>query len=656
MSKKCINCNAVLEDDAAFCSKCGKNEFAPIEEAPVEEAAPVAAAAVEEPVVAEPVVEAPAAEPEATPEVEPVAEPAPVVEEAVPVAEEEPAAPKAKKKKTWLKVAIFTVLPLVLVACLVFAFWTPVIGFAVKLFGNDAQYMRFVEQQSVKAFADEFTDYYEKALSSITDGVAETGKVSFVLSEDAQKLINDAAGQEIDLSWVNNISATVDAGLKGNLFSGAVSLLVDNKSIVSANAILDFGEGNAYVGLGDLTNKILKAEMDKTALTPEVIAKAAPDAKVVRKLAEKYVKIVFENIDDVSEEKEEISVKGVEQKLTALTYSISEETLADVSVAVLKELKDDKDVKAIIKDAQKVLIDAEVIESGDYYGDFKDAIEETLDDLKAEEDLDDEEMLEIVTFVNGASEIVGRRLVIDKKNVAEYVMVRDGSEVGAKLVINGEMFDMDGNLSIAGSGKVNGSKLAIDFDVKVADEKYAVISVTDYDLKTAKKGYINANVRITPNKDLYKDQISSDTPKAIADLEPAIEFKLESSEKTSKMTMNILSKGTVYIGIICETTLKDPAAITVPSDNIINAEDDEAVSEMLEGIDVNAIIEKLKGTSIPAEYIDAIESFINGSQQDDEIDDFYGDDFYGDDYYGDDYYGGTGTVIPNDSYAGGIYY
>jgi hypothetical protein len=230
---------------------------------------------------------------------------------------------------------------------------------------------------------------------------------------------------------------------------------------------------------------------------------------------------------------------------------------------------------------------------------------------------------------------VGRRLVVDGKKVAEYVMVQDGSDVGAKLVVNGDAVGMDAGISVIGSGELKNSKLNLNLDVKVDDTKYATVNVSDYDIKSAKKGYINAVIRITPDKSLWEDNMSSDVPKAIKDLEPAIELKLESSEKNSKLAINVLNKGAVYIGIVCEETLKDAASITVPSENVIDADDNDAVYEMLGAIDVNAIIEKLKGTSIPAEYIEALESLINGSQ-DDDIDDFYGDDFYGDDFYGDD--------------------
>ena len=272
-----------------------------------------------------------------------------------------------------------------------------------------------------------------------------------------------------------------------------VALFPDDSGMMfSGSAIVDFGESDVYFGLGDLTDKIIKVDGDKMALTPEVIAKAAPDAKVVKKLAEKYIKIVFENITDVSEEKEEISVKGIEQKLTALTYSISEETIADISKAVLKELKDDKDVKDIIKNAQKVLVDAEVIDGGDYYGDFKEAIEDALEEIKEQDEFDDEEMLEIVTYVNGASEIVGRRIVVEDENVFEYVFVRDGSEVAAKCVVNAN----GSKMSLAGSGEVKSNKLALNLDLKVDDTKYATIKISDYDLKADKKGYINANIKV----------------------------------------------------------------------------------------------------------------------------------------------------------------
>ena len=692
MSKKCLKCNAEMPDEAIFCAMCGSKDLsdmaapvaepAPVVAEPVVEAAPEAApAAVEEPVAA-PVVEAApevAAAPivEAAPVVEQVAAPevaaapeavaveAPVVEAAAEPVAEAPVAEssdngkkKKKKKRTLLKVFVFAVIPLLLVASIVCAIifpgiYTAVGGFAVKLFGNEEQYMRFVEQQSIKAFANDFGDYYEKALKNLSDGISETGKLSVVLSEDAQKSITDAMGQEIELDWINNLSATVDVNFKGNLYSSAMSLMIDNKTLASIDTIFDFGEGDMYLSLGDLTDKVIKGDFETTALTPEVIVKAAPDAKVVKKLAEKYAKIIFQNISDVSEEKEEFSVKGVEQKLTTLTYGISEETVFDITKAVLKELKDDKDVKNIIKDAQKVLVDAGVIESGNYYDDFKKSIEKALDTMKDNDDLSDDVMIELVTYVNAASEIVGRRLVFQDQNIAEYVTVRDGSEVGVKYVLYGKKLGLDGNITIAGSGEVKDYKLNIDFDVKFGDKKMATVKVTDYDIKAAEEGYLNCNLKIALDKDLWKDAIADGGSNVISTLELEIAMQIESSENNSKIAVDFLNKGKSYIGIVYEGTKNKATEISVPNSNIVDADDIDDISELITMDDLKAILNKLKGTSFPEEYITAIESLIeyySQPQYDDYYDDYYGDDFY---YGSQDF--GTGTVIPDDSSSNGWY-
>lgn len=642
MSKKCLNCNLESDDSVAFCPECGKSDFEAVADTAQAVAETVAETA---PETAEPVAEtdAPVAEPvvdSETPAEETVAESV--------LAEEVTEAPKKKKKKWW-KIAVFTVLPLVLVACILIGFWTPIAGFAVKVFGSDEQYMRFVEDASVKEFSSDFVDYYEKALKNLTEGYSSTSKVSVVLSEDAERIINNASGSEIDLSWINNISFTADTTMKGNLASMTAGVLIDNKNIVSMNCIIDFAEMNGYVGFGDLVNKVIKSDLGDQAVTPELIAKIAPEPKVVRKLAEKYVKLVFDNIDDVSKDTEEVSVKGVEQKLTTLTYTIDEETIVNISVAVLKELKKDKDIKDIIKTAQKVLIDAELIDSGDYYGDLVELVDKTLEVLKEREDFDEESKIELVTYVNGASEIVGRRAEVNNKNVFEYVTVRDGAELASKVVIYDDITETGEDFSFIGKGEVKKNKLNAEYDVKLGDEKIMAVTVVDYDIKSAKQGYINGTARIAIDKDYLEDNLEDDDMAVFTLIDPSLEIKMASSEKTSRMEINLLNKGAAFVGLVVETELKKPSDITVPKDNVVDVDDEDALATIFADIDLDALIAKLRGTSIPEEYIDALESMMNGSS--DQGDDYYGDDYYGDDYYGDNYYGdGYGDDYYGDGY------
>ena len=312
---------------------------------------------------------------------------------------------------------------------------------------------------------------------------------------------------------------------------------------------------------------------------------------------------------------------------------------------MLKELKDDKDIKDIIKNAQKVLIDAELIDSGDYYGDLVERIDQTLDVLKERDDFDTESEIELITYINGASEIVGRRVEADDKNVFEYVTVRDGAELASKVVIYDDVTDAGEDFSFSGKGEVKKNKLNAEYDVKFGDEKIIAVTVADYDIKSAKEGYINGTVRVAFDKDFLEDNLEDDDMAVFTIIDPSIEIKLASSEKTSRMEINLLNKGAAFVGLVVETELKKPSDITVPKDNVVDADDEDVLAAIFADVDLDALIAKLRGTSIPAEYIDALESMMNGGY--DQGDDYYGDDYYGDDYYGDSY---------GDNYYGDGYY
>ena len=76
---------------------------------------------------------------------------------------------------------------------------------------------------------------------------------------------------------------------------------------------------------------------------------ALPDAKTVNSLIGKYLKEAVDLAEDVEKSDETLTAEGVSADYTALVSTITPETMVKIVEKLGPELKEDKDIKKIIK-------------------------------------------------------------------------------------------------------------------------------------------------------------------------------------------------------------------------------------------------------------------------------------------------------------------
>ncbi len=634
----CKYCGKELVEGSKFCEECGK-------EVVVEEQAP------QEPEVKEEVAASEQPAEEAAAEV--VAEEQSVAEQ---VAEEQPAAEqvaeepafaepkfdapvkKGKKKKVFA-VLIPVIAVLVALAIVATMFFNVIKGFFVKTFGSDEDYFKFVETKAFGSVTDDVSEFYgnvfEGLKSTDTDvAVSESIKLNVgdTVIDLLEETIENETGESIDLAWLDTVTINMDVNAKNNINQLLATVNINGKEFVDMDYIMDMDKGEVFVAFLSLSDKYLKGEISANQdaqqlmeiLSDEDLRKALPEQDKLDKLLDKYIEVIFENIDDVEKSSDVIEIGDIEQKLTVLEAEISQEDALDIASAVLKTAKKDAELKSYIKDVAKYLEKKELIPDSDMvYDSFKDYIEEAIDAIDGTEiDEDDDSVIVWTDYVNSKHEVVGRKFAADENEILYYALVRDGNKFAYELECQG--------IKLSGEGTDKKDVVNATYTLESNETEICDIALIDYKTNA---DYLNGKIRISPSDDLMEElDLDSGIASALSIANPSIELNIEGGEKSGKMEINIVSGEEVLVGLTATFKEEKPSNIKKPDSSDVYEEDE--VDEWASEIDVQDLLDKLDEIGISTDFIGSLMAPSYDDYYDDYDSDYNFDDVYSDyDYY-----------------------
>ncbi len=598
----CVNCGKELPEDAAFCPSCGNrsNQEAPKEEEN-ETLAQTSAESVTADVAQAPAETAVAAEPEA------------------PVEAEAPKPVDHKKKKKLFAGIGAAVIAIALVAALLASpLFTVISGSAVKIFGSDADYYRYLEKEaipdSIEAVGNVYGQYYELLSSEAKASGVETS-VKVALGEELEELIVDAIGQDLDLSFVNDMTFKFSAANSKDISKVLMGVSYQDQSLLTVEAFMNLVENEIFMAIPEFSKDYLFADLgslipDLDAESPvnpfdlaEEIKELLPEQKRLESIAKKYVNIALDAIgdDQVKESTETFEIEGVSQKVTVLTVEITDAYLADAAEKILKALKDDDDVKAIVNDLSKL---AKEVSGGLYSGDLWQGFQDSVDQLIAELDptLFAGVDLKLVSYVDSTHNIIGRSVINDGQKVISAITVAKGAKTATEL----EIADL---LILSGSGTVKSSKTTGTYVLKVSGTaaqtdsawlEIGTVELEDFQVKTdAKTPKIQGSISIKPGKSLLENAAGSNAALvSLLKLSVKMDFGKDSFGLSAYTNESLLAGITV--------TTKDVSAkkLTMPDKGkAFDLTNEDAVMQWLSKGDIQPIVDAVTKLPLPEDVI-----------------------------------------------------
>ncbi len=611
----CIYCGKQIEDGKTMCDSCAAARNMPYDPA-------------EEPVYqqpAEPVPQQPA-QPEA---------PAFTVSNPV---EPPKSGKKPKSPKRFPLGAVIAAVAVVGVAASVAIFWDSITGMFVRNFAKPEDYLSHVEEKEAEKQIGTLTDAYGSILGALgnftgtdvsdkvedkvenADNVSTQTQIQVEVGDEILEMLEpmlENSGVNMDLAWLNDIRLTLAGNTDGDLTQADMGIGLGKTTIATLSVLMDLAGGDMYMGIPELSDTYLHLvledymdgaqmpDMDEVQdILDEVVALLPAEEKLNEVLNRCYT-LILENVGEVEKTSDTIEVDGLEQKLTVLECTVTEEDILNIAVAILEDVEDDKELMESIYGIAEYAYgyDEDEVDEGIAY-----ALEEL--DAMAEE-ADEDNCINLTTYIDNNDVIVGRVIEIDSADgesiEISYVTVWQKDEFAFEA-------DIADAIEITGSGSSKKDILEGEYEIEVEGQHIATLEISDYDEKAAEQGYINGTFTLTPSKDLMEmiiDQ-SGDMSQISSFLNIAkLSFQVEvaSSEKTSQFSMRLQAGGATLFGLTLSSEQGKASDIKVPDS--IEVDDQEALQEWILDMDFDVLVENMEDAGVPDEILDVVNQVLD---------------------------------------------
>ena len=499
-----------------------------------------------------------------------------------------------------------------------------------KTFDSPKKYMTYVEKQAILGKKDNtLRNIYNNLSDRITtEDQALEEKVTLTIGEAGQSYLRLLKSSGVDLTWLNSAGFQYYVNVKDDDVELTTTLLLNEKEIVEPTFLLDSKKKAVYVKIPELTKDCIKYDLEEYAEQfDELISKADkmriayPDIKMIDKLADKYVKLVLDGVENVEKDKAELECGDVSQKCTVLRATIKEKDLKSIIKTVCKEATKDADLKQIYMDMCKAM-DLE---------DYEENYEQLMDALtNLAESMEDQEFglnkLVVELYVDGDGKIVGRSYKIVPENGNDLVVkigkATKGSNVGYEISVkSGEM-----SAKFSGTGKLKSGKISGDYALKINGEKVLKVNVEKFDQDAWNDGYLKGHFTCELEGDMsglldltdflprsvrreisgYSSMLGSLT----GAIEPSLDLIVDIGENKHTIDIGILNHDEEIFRIAFNGTRKKASKVKIPSKAIDVTESSE-MKDFVDGLDLDKILDALDSADVPKEYRDMIGIIFN---------------------------------------------
>lgn len=420
--------------------------------------------------------------------------------------------------------------------------------------------------------------------------------LELALAEDQEALAMLDSLQSVDL--------TLNTESEDQRFRGVVALGLNGEHVAKVDVVLDMEGEKLYLTIPELNETAMLADLEEQEEL--LIAMQAggvlndfllscPDEETMSQLWDRYLLLAIRQIDDVEMETDEIEAGGVTQKVTVLTYEITDETALAMAITMLEEAKDDPDVQDLIdsfnqltKDINRVNPEAEAptLEA--------DAIDQAIEELESVETTG-ETVLTVETYVNRKGQIIGRSYQAEDAELS-YYWTMDGSDVGMKAYMKAD----DVKVTAEGSGLYEKGILNGKFTVKTAGLELMTVELKDMD-----NAHKSGTLLLRLGDDL-SDMLAEEleVPSALLDIS---KLGVEVTYSENAMDVGLLLGSSDLLRLKLTDSAKQAQKIQLPQKTTQDG------NEWMVGVKTDVLREMLEKTGLDQKLIDAfLEGFVEG--------------------------------------------
>ena len=457
---------------------------------------------------------------------------------------------------------------------------------------------------------------YGNTLDNVSNGEGATLNVKVSLGDAAKTLLSTAMGGVIKFDWLNEVGLKIGNKVNKDSVSDQIGISLNGKDIASIGTSFDVANEKFYLAAPEYLDGTLSLDLKalfegmNVTLPNEGGVKSVmdfkswmPDAESLKKVLDKYVKVILENITDVTKEEATVEAGGVSQKCSKLITNITADTYKKILEAVANTIEKDTDLAGILDKMGTVM-------------NFKssEVLPEVVEQVRANADTAEQGALNITVFSDDSGNCVGMDTVV-KGSGQEMTVKLSAPEQDGKTALNFELASPDGQkITVTGNGTKSGNAAEGSYSVAYNGTEILTIDAKDSDTTKSKKGILNGSYTIKAGKGIAEMVGSmSSSASAIASLLTQFSVKADIAMKDAKNGSAGISlldnSGNKFVSFDTELTAGAGDAVTITTDKAIDMNDQSALQGALSKINFNSLIEKLTAAGVPSEITGAIKSF-----------------------------------------------
>lgn len=447
------------------------------------------------------------------------------------------------------------------------------------------------------------------------------GSISGAAMSDVAYALDMEALEDVDvdlsvidssvIEWIDSIGLDGEVVIDNKAFSIDYGYTINSVDIAKAKCALEYDSGNLYLSAPELLEKSLLVEgllneLDTESLLVGLdefsqIMEVIPDEKVISSLVCDYAKCIINAIDGVKETSETVSINGVSQKLSVYSVTIDENDLVNIAKALMKQVRDDKQLHDIIIDVAEF--------SGENGEEIVDMLVEGIDDglkMMDSEDIADNMPsvdIELQVYADGR-EAVGMVIISEDMEIS-YINVDDGAKVATELMF----VTPDGDFGFSGSGKKSGNKIDGEYSINVDGQDIVKFVTSGLNVDKLAQGDLEGTVTIS-----LSDEIKN-VSSMFGDFGEFLDYSIVltgTSEGNSSSSFDIsLNNGSneLVVGLKVTTRKDAKKSVEIPaqSDCLTLDMGDDITDELMDIFTPETFIDRLKEAGMPSKYVDLLD-------------------------------------------------
>lgn len=510
---------------------------------------------------------------------------------------------------------------------------------------TEKEYMLLIETTGIKNTIGGIMEIYGAMGDVDLEGMGGMeSEITLRVGDDLMQMLKESLPEgSPDFSALEKITMNNNITLDGSMYRTLMGISVNGTKLGDVEMITDLAAMTMWMGLPGLSEQYIEMQMGSVfggavedtmgpasasgSTSSAAVSNAAPawmaalpklleylpDAETLEPLLVKYLTIVLENIDDVKRESVQKELDGLKQDVIQMTYTITEEDLVNMLVAVMKAAKDDQELKAVVDELSKGVNEmaAEAGESAsvDLWPQFKSFLEEGIGYFEEYDEYAEGNYFLITTTLDSKNAVIGRGIAMYTAGEENFsltnVKVTEGNAFASELAFT---FIAGGSASVGPNGEIHSTttkatvKMTGEGTIKsgVTDGTYVLslsgdgttMDLVTFTLKDATD--TSGSLTIDPSADLLQRVFG--TQAGAIDLALQIAWGEKSGASTT--SLNVLLNDKLMVGLDMSTKKVEGASIKKPT-NIVDMNDSAALQQWLENIDLQKVIDRWNTTGLP---------------------------------------------------------